>query len=337
MEIALQLTRATPTTSPMRSTFGTRPIDTRGLAGRLSSDAQFDHRAETVSGRYLTGNGGGATASVRCISMLDSTPAPAGQLLREWRVRRRMSQLDLASEAGISARHLSFVETGRSRPSREMLLHLAENLDVPLRERNPLLMAAGYAPTYQATDFDAPEMQSVRDAVERLLAAHEPYPAILVDRRWNLVSANRAATVLVDGVAPELIAPNCNVLRASLHPQGLAPRIVNIAPWSAHVIDNLRRQIAVTGDDELRELERELLGYARDMGVTVPPPAEAPRAIATTMRLRTQWGELALMTLIATFGTALDITLAELSLETFLPADPATAAALYERMNSGSA
>jgi len=266
--------------------------------------------------------------------MLDSTPAPAGQLLREWRVRRRMSQLDLASEAGISARHLSFVETGRSRPSREMLLHLAENLDVPLRERNPLLMAAGYAPTYQATDFEAPEMQSVRDAVERLLAAHEPYPAILVDRRWNLVSANLAAAVLVEGVAPDLIAPTCNVLRASLHPQGLAPRIVNIAPWSAHVIDNLRRQIAVTGDDELRELERELLGYARDLGVTVPPPAEAPRAIATTMRLRTQWGELALMTMIATFGTALDITLAELSLETFLPADAATAAALYERMNS---
>src|SRR3954447_12669072 len=254
--------------------------------------------------------------------MLDSpaaprtTAPPAGQLLREWRMRRRMSQLDLASEAGISARHLSFVETGRSRPSREMLemlLHLAESLDVPLRERNPLLMAAGYAPTYQATDLDAPEMQSVREAIERLLTAHEPYPALLVDRRWEVVSANGAASVLIEGVDPDLLTPTCNALRASLHPKGLAPRIVNIGSWSAHVIDNLRRQIAVTGDDELRALERELVGYAEEMGVTVPSTSDTPRAIAMPMRLRTQWGELALMTMIATFGTALDITLAELS------------------------
>jgi transcriptional regulator with XRE-family HTH domain len=260
-----------------------------------------------------------------------STAPPAGNLLREWRLRRRMSQLDLASAAGISARHLSFVETGRSHPSREMLLHLAESLDVPLRERNPLLIAAGFAPTYNATDLDAPEMQSVREALERLLAAHEPYPAILVDRRWNLVQANTAALVLVEGVDPDLLEPTCNVLRASLHPRGLAPRIQNIAQWSAHVIDNLRRQIAITGDEELRALELELLGYARDMGISVPPAAEAPRSIATPMRLRTDSGELALMTMIATFGTALDITLAELSLETFLPADPATAAALFAR------
>lgn len=273
--------------------------------------------------------------------MLDSTEttagAPAGRLLRDWRIRRRMSQLELASTAGISARHLSFVETGRSRPSRAMLLHLAENLDVPLRERNPLLVAGGYAPTYHATDFHAPEMQSVREAVERILAAHEPYPAILVDRRWQLVGANRAATVLVDGVAPELLAPTCNVLRVSLHPQGVAPRIANIAQWSAHIIDNLRRQIAVTGDDELRELELELVGYAADMGVALPPAAEPARPIAMPMRLRTDAGELALMTMIATFGTALDITLAELSLETFLPADAATASALFARMESAPA
>jgi transcriptional regulator with XRE-family HTH domain len=276
--------------------------------------------------------------------MLDAPPetvsrtpnAPAGQLLREWRLRRRMSQLDLASTAGVSARHLSFVETGRSQPSRAMVLHLAEHLDIPLRERNPLLLAAGYAPTYQATDFDAPEMASVRDAVERLLAAHDPYPAILVDRRWQLVSANAAAAVLVDGVAPELLAPPCNVLRTSLHPKGLAPRIVNIAQWSAHIIENLRRQIAVTGDEELRDLERELVGYATALGVELPRAAEAPRAIATPMRLRTDSGELALMTLIATFGTALDITLAELSLETFLPADAATAKALFARSHSAT-
>jgi len=247
-----------------------------------------------------------------------------------------MSQLDLASEAGISARHLSFLETGRSRPSREMLLHLAESLDVPLRERNPLLLAAGYAPTYQATDFDAPEMQSAREVLERLLAAHEPYPAILVDRRWQLVSANRAALVLVEGVDPDLVQPSCNVLRASLHPRGLAPRIVNIGPWSAHIIENLRRQIAVTGDDDLRDLERELVGYAADLGITVPRAVEMPRSIAMPMRLRTDGGELALMTMIATFGTALDITLAELTLETFLPADPATAAALFDRMKTAA-
>lgn len=270
-------------------------------------------------------------------------PASAGLLLREWRLRRRMSQLDLASEAGVSARHPSFLETGRSRPSRAMVLRLAENLDVPLRERNPLLLAAGYAPMYQATDFEAPEMQSVRDALERLLAAHEPYPAILVDRRWQLVSANVAALVLVEGVDPDLVQPSCNVLRASLHPRGLAPRIVNIEPWSAHIIGNLRRQIAITGDEELRALERELIGYVVDMGVAVPPSAEAPRSIAMPMRLRVEGdssgvaggsSELALMTMIANFGNALDITLSELTLETFLPADAATAAALFARMEN---
>ncbi len=215
-----------------------------------------------------------------------------------------------------------------------MVMRLAENLDVPLRDRNPLLLAAGYAPSYQATDFGAAEMQPVREAVERILSAHEPYPAILVDRGWELVGANRAAAVLVEGVAPELLSPSCNVLRASLHPKGLAPRIANIAQWSAHIIDNLRRQVAVTGDEVLRELERELVGYAADMGVAVPPSGEVPRTIAMPMRLRTDAGELALMTMIATFGTALDITLAELSLETFLPADPATASALFARMKS---
>jgi transcriptional regulator with XRE-family HTH domain len=266
--------------------------------------------------------------------MLETKPAPAGQLLREWRVRRRMSQLELASSAGISARHLSFVETGRSRPSREMLLHLAESLDVPLRERNPLLVAAGFAPTYHATDLDAPEMHSVHEALERLLAAHEPYPAILVDRRWQLVRANKASMVLVEGVDPDLLEPECNVLRTSLHPRGLAPRIENITQWSAHVIDSVRRQIAISGDQDLRDLERELLGYAEDMGLVIPAVADSSRSIATPMRLRTESGELALMSMVATFGTALDITLAELSLETFLPADAATAAALFARMHA---
>jgi transcriptional regulator with XRE-family HTH domain len=242
-----------------------------------------------------------------------------------------MSQLDLASEAGISSRHLSFVETGRSRPSREMVLHLAEHLDVPLRDRNSLLVGAGYAPTFQASDYDAPEMAAVRRAIDAVLAGHEPYPAILVDRRWTLVAANRAAVLLVEGVAPELLAPPCNVLRASLHPEGLAARIVNLAEWAHHIIGGLRRQVAVTGDEELRELEAELVGYADAQGAAPGPPTEAPGAVAIPVRLRSDDGELAFITTIATFGTALDITLAELAIEAFLPADAATAAALHAR------
>ena len=266
-----------------------------------------------------------------------ATAAPSvGQLLRDWRTRRRMSQLDLANLAAISPRHLSFVETGRARPSREMVLHLAEYLDVPLRERNPLLIAAGYAPTYQATDFAAPEMSSVREAVGRLLAAHEPYPAILVDRRWELVAANAAALVLVEGVAPHLLEPPVNVLRTTLHPEGLAPRIVNLPNWVDHVLGNARRQIAITGDEELRALEVELTGYARAMGIDPAPPLEAPRAIAVPMRLRTDEGELSFITMIATFGTALDITLTELSIETFLPADASTAALLQRKFGAAA-
>jgi transcriptional regulator with XRE-family HTH domain len=258
--------------------------------------------------------------------------APVGTLLRDWRARRRLSQLDLASDAGISPRHLSFVETGRSRPSREMVLHLAEHLDVPLRARNALLIAAGYAPSYHATDFDAPEMQTVRSAVERVLTGHEPYPAILVDRRWELVAANRAAALLVDGVASHLLTDPINVLRASLHPEGLAARIVNLPEWAEHIIGGLRRQIAVTGDEELRALEVELSGYAAEQGAAPPPPSESPGAIAIPLRLRALEGEgeLAFITTIATFGTALDVTLAELAIEAFLPADAATTSALFE-------
>jgi len=264
-----------------------------------------------------------------------ATSTPAGQMLRDWRLRRRMSQLELATGAGISARHLSFVETGRARPSREMVLHLADHLDVPLRERNTLLIAAGYAPTYHATDLDAPEMQSVRAAIDRLLTGHEPYPAILVDRRWELVAANAAAGVLVEGVADELLAPPCNVLRATLHHEGLAPRIANLSQWADHILGSLRRTIALTGDRELRALEAELAGYATAMGVAPDDTLEAPRMVAIPMRLRTDEGELAFVTMIASFGTALDITLSELAIETFLPADDATSEALHRRVRAG--
>ena len=185
-----------------------------------------------------------------------------GTLLRDWRQRRRFSQLHLASRAEVSPRHLSFVETGRSRPSRELVLHLADHLDVPLRERNALLLAAGYAPTYHETPLDAPEMQPVRDALDKILSGHDPFPAVVVDRRWNLVSANKPALMLLtDGVAPALLEPPANALRVSLHPDGLAPRIVNFAAWSDHLLTRLDRQVAASADDELRALADELRTY----------------------------------------------------------------------------
>jgi transcriptional regulator with XRE-family HTH domain len=256
------------------------------------------------------------------------TVSPAitvGPQLREWRQRRHLSQLELANLSGVTTRHLSFVETGRSRPSREMVLHLAEHLDVPLRDRNQLLVAAGYAPTFRQGDLTDPSFDAVRAALDRVLAGHEPYPAIIVDRRWNLVSFNQAAAVLVEGVADHLLEPPANVLRASLHPAGLAPRIRNLDHWSEHILGRLRRQALITGDDELLDLGAELTGYVEAAGVPQSEPAgEAPDEIATPMLLDSRLGPLAMITTIATFGTALDITLAELALEAFLPADEAT-------------
>jgi MmyB-like transcription regulator ligand binding domain len=226
----------------------------------------------------------------------------------------------------VSARHLSFVETGRSKPSREMVLHLAEQLDVPLRDRNGLLLAAGYAPVYGERPIDAPEMAPIREAIGLVLGGHDPYPALVVDRWWNLVQANQSAQLLLRGVAPELLEPPVNVLRVSLHPDGMAPRILNLGEWRSHLLDRLRREVALTADDSLSALYDELAGY--------PAPAEPeqrdPRAeIAVPLRLASEDGdELAFYSTIATFGTAVDITVAELSIESFYPADEATAAAL---------
>src|SRR5581483_898097 len=184
-----------------------------------------------------------------------------GSLLREWRTRRRLSQLELALEAGVSARHLSFVETGRSRPSAEMVLHLAEQLEVPLRERNQLLLAAGYAPRYGARSLDDPEMVAIRDALGRLLASHEPYPALAIDRGWHLVASNSALGPLLEGIDDALLQPPVNVMRLALHPDGLAPRILNLGEWRAHLLHRLDRQIALTGDAPLRALREELATY----------------------------------------------------------------------------
>src|SRR3954447_6211606 len=185
---------------------------------------------------------------------MSTVEAPLGGLLRDWRQRRRLSQLDLALEAGGSARHLSFLETGRSKPSREMVLPLADELEVPLRDRNRLLLAAGFAPAYGERPFDAPEMQPVRDAIELVLAGHDPYPAAVVDREWELLAANRGLQLLVTGVAPELLEPPVNVMRLSLHPDGVAPRIVNLGEWRAHLLERLRRQVALTGDPAVATL-----------------------------------------------------------------------------------
>jgi transcriptional regulator with XRE-family HTH domain len=261
-----------------------------------------------------------------------TTTAPlrrtVGDLLREWRQRRRVSQLDLASEAEVSTRHLSFVETGRSRPSRELVLHLAEHLDVPLRERNALLLAAGYAPIYHETPLDAAEMAPVRAALDTILAGHEPFPAVVVDRHWDLVSANRPALgLLTEDVAPELLEPPVNALRVSLHPGGLAPRIANFGEWSAHLVDRLRRQAAASGDPALVELSRELVAYP---GVETGSGHGASTADLLFVPLQLHRGGrvLQFFSTLATFGTALDVTIAELAIESFFPADDATAEAL---------
>ena len=250
----------------------------------------------------------------------------AGPLLREWRRRRRLSQLELALEAGVSARHLSFIETGRSRPSAEMLLHLAERLDVPLRDRNALLLAAGHAPAYAQHDLDAPELGPVRDALDRVLEGHAPNPALVVDRHWGLVAANDAVGVLIAGAAPHLLEPPVNVLRLSLHPEGVAPRIANLPEWRAHLLDRLGREAVASGDPALAALHEELAAYP-SAGPPVVPDLEAG-AIAVPLRLRHAGTQLAFISTVTTFGTAVDVTVSELSIESFFPADAATADAL---------
>jgi transcriptional regulator with XRE-family HTH domain len=258
-----------------------------------------------------------------------------GELLRDWRQRRRMSQLDLSVEASVSSRHLSFVETGRSKPSRELVLHLAEHLDVPLRERNALLLAAGYSPAFRETPLDAGELAPVRAAIDRVLGAHEPFPAVVVDRRWDLVSANAAAlAVLSDGVDSALLQPPCNTLRVSLHPDGLAPRIANLAEYGAHLLLRLDRQAALSGDPDLVALGEELRGY---QGVTAGPAmaVDAAALVFVPLVLRGDAGELTFFSTLTTFGTALDITVAELAIEAFFPADDHTASVLREGWQPG--
>jgi transcriptional regulator with XRE-family HTH domain len=251
-----------------------------------------------------------------------------GQLLREWRVRRNLSQLRLATGSAVSARHLSFIETGRSRPSREMVLHLADRLDVPLRDRNRLLLAAGYAPVYLERTLGSDEMTAVRDALGRFLAAHEPYPAIVLDRHWNLVLANEAVWLLAADVAPDLMEPPANAVRATLHPRGMAPQILNFDEWSAHLVHRLRRQVDVTADPELAALLAEVLAYPGVRDAAPAADSVAAAEIVLPLQIRHGDGQLSFFSTVTTFGTATDVTLAELSVEAFYPADAETAAAL---------
>jgi len=257
--------------------------------------------------------------------MAVASPAPRfGELLREWRKRRSVSQLELSLDSDISARHLSFVETGRSKPSREIVVRLAETLDVPLRERNALLLAAGYAPLYGQRSLESEEMEPVRSALDRFLRAHEPYPALVIDRHHDLIAANDALGALTDGCAPELLAAPANAVRIALHPEGMAPRTVNLAEWSAHLLARLRREAAITGDPALEELHEEVCAYP---GVEreAAPADHAAADIVVPLRLSEGERELAFISTLSTFGTAIDITLSELSIEAFYPANAETA------------
>jgi len=259
---------------------------------------------------------------------------PVGELLRGWRQRRRLSQLDLACDAGISTRHLSFVETGRSHPSRDMLLHLSEQLEVPARERNVLLVAAGYAPIFPERALGDPALAAARHAVDLVLERQKPYPAFALDRHWNIVASNAALPELYEGVAADLLQPPVNAMHLSLHPSGLAPRIVNLPEWRAHLLHRLRRQVELTADPVLIELLREVNAY--------PAPADkSPRPgiehdIAVPFRIKAGAEVLSFLSTTTVFGTPVDVMLSELALEMFFAADDETAAAV-QRMTAGIA
>jgi transcriptional regulator with XRE-family HTH domain len=259
-----------------------------------------------------------------------------GDMLREWRQRRRMSQLLLASEADISTRHLSFVESGRALPSREMVMHLAERLEVPLRARNALLVAAGYAPLYRERQLGDPQLGAARQAIELVLKGHEPYPAVAVDRHWTIVAANNALAPLLTAAQPALLEAPVNALRLSMHPDGIASQIANWHAWRAHLLSRLQRQVEVSADATLAALYDELAAYP------TPPEAEPEsdshaspfEQIAVPLRLRTELGVLSFFSTTTVFGTPVDVTLSELAIEAFFPADPQTADALRKFADS---
>lgn len=254
---------------------------------------------------------------------MKETAQTVGSLLKIWRERRRRSQLDLALDAEISTRHLSFVETGRARPSREMILLLAENLEIPLRERNKILITAGFAPVYSEKTFDDEGLTAARRAVDLILEAHEPFPALAVDRHWNMVAANKTVPLMLEGIPGELLAPPVNVLRLSLHPEGLASKIVNLPEWRGHLLTRLKKQVADTADFGLEELLKELSGYEIKGGRS-EKTAKPADAIVVPLKIETRFGTLSFIGTTTVFGTPVDVTVSEIALETFFPADDAT-------------
>ncbi|WP_406063959.1 helix-turn-helix transcriptional regulator [Streptomyces sp. NBC_01077] len=257
-----------------------------------------------------------------------------GPLLRGWREQRRLSQLELALRADSSARHISFVETGRSRPSEEMVLRLAEHLEVPVRERNALLLAAGYAPRYAESPLDAPRLETLRAGIERLLQGYEPFPALVVDGSYTVVAANRAIGLLLDGLPEHLLTPPLNAMRITLHPEGLAPRIRNLPEWRGHLLHQMERQIGLARSESLRALYAEVTAYPLPPGADdgcgpgAPGPEDVYPYFALPLRIEHDGRVLSFVSSISTFNTPLDVTVAELAIETFLPADPATVAYL---------
>ncbi|MFG2353090.1 helix-turn-helix domain-containing protein [Streptomyces sp. NPDC048521] len=252
-----------------------------------------------------------------------------GPHLRAWRERRRISQLELALRADSSARHISFIETGRSRPSEEMVLRLAEHLDVPVRERNALLLAAGYAPHYPETPLDDPALDALRDGMERLIRGYEPYPALVVDAGYTVLAANRGIAMLLEGVPQELMTPEPNAMRLTLHPRGLAPRIRNLREWRGHLLAQMEREIALHRSDRLRALYEEVSAYPVPEDAAGEEPAEPVAYFALPLRIEHDGRILSFVSSISTFNTPMDVTVAEIAIETFLPADPATTKYLH--------
>jgi transcriptional regulator with XRE-family HTH domain len=256
-----------------------------------------------------------------------AVPRSVGEQLKEWRQRRRLSQLELALDAEISARHVSFLETGRSQPSREMILRLAERLEVPMRERNVLLVAAGFAPVYPVRSLDDPALEAARKAIDVVLEAQKPFPAFALDRYWNVCASNAGLPEMYAGVDASLMTRPINAMRISLHPQGLAPRIVNLGEWRAHLLARLRQQVETTGDAKLAELLREVSGYPAPEAAAAEHAA-AEHAIVVPFRIRTAAGVLSFFSTTTVFGTPVDVTLSELMVELFFPMDRATADAV---------
>lgn len=259
---------------------------------------------------------------------MTSLPRPIGDLIREWRQRRRLSQLDLACDAEISTKHLSFLETGRAMPSRDMLLHLADRLAVPLRDRNAMLRAAGFAPSYQERALADPEFRQARKSIELILAAHDPHPALAVDRHWTMTAANKSVSSLTAGVDSMLLTPPVNLIRLSLHPAGLAPRIVNLMDWRRHLIGRLQQQIEVTGDPVLVDLVEEVRDYPLPPGPAGRARPQDHELLAVPFRLATVHGPLSFLSTTTVFGTPVDITLSEIAIESFFPADAVTASVM---------